>query len=119
MSGTAPEPGAKTSASQAEEQRQTGYDTEVFDVDEDGNLIDPPSAAKSSETDSRRFSLRLSPEAYAAVKKIQELGNMDTMQEAIRRAIGEELLLMTERRAGWKVLLQKGNRYREVIVPQI
>ena len=66
-----------------------------------------------------RLSLRLSPEARAAVEKIMQLGNMDTMQEAIRRAIGEELFLMTERRAGWKVLLQKGERYREVIFPQI
>ena len=64
-----------------------------------------------------RISLRLSPEARAAVEKIKELGGMDSLQEAIRRAIGEELFLMTERKAGWKVLLQKGDRYREVIFP--
>jgi hypothetical protein len=46
------------------------------------------------------------------------LGDMETMQEAIRRAIGDELFLMTERQAGWKVLLQRGNRYREVNWPQ-
>jgi hypothetical protein len=61
--------------------------------------------------------IRLSAEARAAVEKIMRLGNMD-MQEAIRRAIGGELFLMTERRAGWKVLLQKGHRYREVIPGQ-
>jgi hypothetical protein len=52
------------------------------------------------------------------VTPIMRLGDMDTMQEAIRRAIGDELFLMTERRAGWKVLLQRGNRYREANWPQ-
>jgi hypothetical protein len=90
-------------------------------LDEQGNPIQNaprPEAGPQPERDAR-ISLRLSPEARAAVEKIMQLGNMDSMQEAIRRAIGEELFLMTERRAGWKVLLQKGDRYREVIFPQI
>lgn len=77
-----------------------------------------PSVGQQAEKDVR-LSLRLSPEARAAVEQIMKLGNMDSMQEAIRRAIGEELFLMQERRAGWKVLLQKGERYREVIFPHI
>lgn len=66
-----------------------------------------------------RITVRLSSEARAALEKIRELGSMDSMQEAIRRAIGMELFLMTEQRNGWKVLLQKGNQYREVIFPKI
>ena len=81
--------------------------------------VDNQQAGSSPVERDARISLRLSAEARAAVEKIMQLGNMDTMQEAIRRAIGEELFLMTERRAGWKVLLQKGDRYREVIFPQV
>jgi hypothetical protein len=66
-----------------------------------------------------RISLRLSPEARAAVEKIMELGKIGTMQEAIRRAIGDELFLLSERKDGWVVLLKKGNRYREVSWPQL
>jgi hypothetical protein len=91
------------------------------DPDDDVALLPDvaPLRGTSPEAHAPRMSLRLSPEARAAIEKIRQLGNMDTLQEAIRRAIGEELFLMTERRAGWKVLLQKGNQYREVIFPQI
>jgi hypothetical protein len=43
---------------------------------------------------------------------------MDTIQEAIRRAIGDELFLLKERADGWKVLLQRGEKYREVAWPK-
>jgi hypothetical protein len=71
------------------------------------------SAAKDA-----RITLRLSPEARAAVDETIKLGGMDTIQEAIRRAIGDELFLLKERADGWKVLLQKGEKYREVAWPK-
>jgi len=64
-----------------------------------------------------RISIRLSPEARDAIAEIMRLRKMDSIQEAVRRAIGDELLLSRERAEGWKVLLQKGNKYREVSWP--
>jgi hypothetical protein len=73
---------------------------------------------RSQQPEDTRITLRLSPEARTAIEKIMSLGGMDSMQEAVRRAIGDELFLMTERQAGWKILLHKGRRRREVSWPQ-
>jgi hypothetical protein len=106
-----------------ENRRQTATVTPTETTDEEQRVppapFPPPNPSTGPAPTDTRISLRLSQEARTAVEKIMQLGNMDTMQEAIRRAIGEELFLMTERRAGWKVLLQKGDRYREVIFPQL
>ena len=68
-----------------------------------------------SDADQVRISIRLSPEAKQALDDIVKLGNMGSLQEAVRRAIGDELFLLKERKDGWKVLLQKDNKYREVV----
>jgi hypothetical protein len=61
-----------------------------------------------------RISIRLSPQAKAAVERIMALGGSTTIQEAIRRAISDELFLLEQRQEGWKVVLEKDNQYREV-----
>ncbi len=74
-------------------------------------MEDSPKASDESY----RVTIRLSPEAKKALDQIVELGHMSSIQEAVRRAIGDELYFLKERREGWKVLLQKGNKYREVV----
>jgi Arc/MetJ-type ribon-helix-helix transcriptional regulator len=64
-----------------------------------------------------RITIRLSPEARDAVNEIMRLGKFRTIQEAVRRAIGDELFLQQEREKGWTVLLRKDNEYRELVWP--
>lgn len=62
-----------------------------------------------------RVSVRLSPAARRAVEEIMELGGFKTIQEAVRRAIGDELFLHQQKKLGWTVLLRKGNEYKELV----
>ena len=71
----------------------------------------------SAETTEVRISLRLSPQAKEAVDQIMEIGGYKTQQEAVRRAISDELFLQQERAKGWTVLLRKGAEYRELVWP--
>ncbi len=64
-----------------------------------------------------RVTLRLSPTTKKALDDIKELGGFKTIQEAVRRAIGDELFLQRQQNAGWNVLLKKGNEYRELVWP--
>ena len=43
---------------------------------------------------SRRLSIRLSPEARQAVEEISKLGGGKSVQEAIRRALGDQLFFL-------------------------
>ena len=70
-----------------------------------------------NEGPSERISIRLSPEARRAVEEIMKLGNFHTIQEAVRRAIADELFLQRERNSGWTVLLRRDNEYRELVWP--
>ncbi len=67
------------------------------------------------EVDETRVSIRLSPQAKVAVDKIMSLGEYKTLQEAIRRAISDELFLQQARKDGWTVRLQKGSDSRELV----
>ena len=64
-----------------------------------------------------RISVRMSPQAREALDQIMELGGYKTIQEAIRRAIGDELFLQQQIAKGWTVLLRKDNEYRELVWP--
>ena len=44
-----------------------------------------------------------------------ELGDYKSLQEAIRRAISDELFLQQARKDGWTVLLKKGSDSRELV----
>ena len=66
-----------------------------------------------------RVSFRLSAQARDAVDEIIKLAKLDTIQDAIRRALSDELFLLRERKDGWAVLLKKGTKYREVQWPDI
>jgi hypothetical protein len=68
-------------------------------------------------SEDKRISVRLSSQAEAAVKEIQSTLSLTTMGEAVRRAIGDELFLLRQRKDGWTVLLRKGNEYKEIIWP--
>jgi hypothetical protein len=61
------------------------------------------------------ISIRLSPQARQAVEEIMNLAGLKTVQEAVRRAIGDELFLQQQRRVGWRVLLRKGHDIRELV----
>jgi hypothetical protein len=61
-----------------------------------------------------RTNLRLSPQARDALEEIMRIGGFSTLAEAARRAIGDELFLLRERKNGWDVILRKDDRYREV-----
>jgi len=79
-------------------------------------MSDEPSAEAAKEY-SGRTNLRLSPQAREALEEIMKLGGFATLAEAARRAIGDELFLLRERRSGWNVILRKDDRYREVTWP--
>lgn len=64
-----------------------------------------------------RVNLRLSPQAAAAVREIMKLGNFTSMQDAIRRAIGDEVFLQRQMKEGWTVVLRQGREYRELVWP--
>jgi Arc/MetJ-type ribon-helix-helix transcriptional regulator len=64
-----------------------------------------------------RISLRLSPSTKEAIEEIMRLGEFKTIQEAVRRAIGDELFLQRQLKEGWRVLLRKSNDYRELVWP--
>jgi hypothetical protein len=64
-----------------------------------------------------RISIRLSPQARHALEEIMMLGGLRTLQDAVRRAISDELFLQKERKNGWSVLLKKGNEFREITWP--
>ncbi len=59
----------------------------------------------------------ISPPAREAVKRIMDLGGFKTLQEALRRAIGDELFLMQQQREGWAVTLHKERDRREFLWP--
>ena len=71
----------------------------------------------ADDTDEVRVSIRLSPQAREAVDQIMRLGGYKTIQEAIRRAISDELFLQEQRNQGWTVLLRNGSDYRELVWP--
>lgn len=68
--------------------------------------------------ESIRLSIRISPEVKAALDRIMELGKLGSIADAVRRSIGDELFLQEQMNAGWKVLVQKDNTYREVVWPK-
>jgi monoamine oxidase len=65
-----------------------------------------------------RLSLRVAPEVKEALDRIQELGGMNSIADAIRRAIGDELFLQEQMAERWKVLLERDNVIREVVWPK-
>ncbi len=65
-----------------------------------------------------RLTIRLSPEARDALEQIKKLGNLHNLQDAVRRAIGDELFLQEQMADGWNVLLEKDSKYREVVWPK-
>jgi hypothetical protein len=67
----------------------------------------------------QRISFRLSLQARKAVDEIMELAGIDSLQDAIRRALSDELFILRERKDGWSILLRKGSKYREVRWPDI
>ena len=71
----------------------------------------PKDAEASDQT---RISIRLSPQARQAVEEIMQLGGFATIQDAVRRAISDELFLLKERKDKWKVLLEKDNKTVEI-----
>jgi Arc/MetJ-type ribon-helix-helix transcriptional regulator len=68
--------------------------------------------------DAVRLTIRLSPEARAALEEVVRLGKLRNVQDAVRRAIGDELFLQQQMADDWKVVLQKDNKYREVVWPK-
>jgi hypothetical protein len=78
------------------------------------NLTEGQMAESSRDA---RISIRLSPAARRAVEDIKDLGGFETIQEAVRRAIGDELFLQQQRKQGWTVQLRKGNEYKELVWP--
>jgi len=71
----------------------------------------------AQDNDSKRLTLRLSPEARASIDEIIALGGASTAAEAVRRAIGTELFLLRERRKESTLLLRdrEGN-YKEIVL---
>jgi hypothetical protein len=74
-------------------------------------------ATAASEKD-ERVSVRLSPAARAVLDEIMARTGITTIQEAVRRSLGDELFLLKQRNEGWKVVLQNGERYREIVWPE-
>ena len=62
-----------------------------------------------------KLTIRLSPAAREAVNDIMKLGGFTTVQEAIRRSIGDELFLQRYRKEGWTILVRKGKEYKELV----
>jgi hypothetical protein len=73
--------------------------------------------AKQSLPSEARVSIRLSPQVQQSVEEIMKVGGMSTMAEAVSRAIGNELFLQREQADGYRVILQKGPRFKQVIWP--
>jgi hypothetical protein len=69
----------------------------------------------TANNEEAKLTIRLSPAAREAVNDIMKLGGYRTVQEAIRRAIGDELFLQRYRKDGWTVLLRKDKEYRELV----
>jgi Arc/MetJ-type ribon-helix-helix transcriptional regulator len=67
--------------------------------------------------DDSTLTVQLSRKAVEAVNEIQRLGRFRTLQDAIRRAIEEELFLEKCRAEGWEVILRKDDEFREIIWP--
>jgi hypothetical protein len=63
------------------------------------------------------ITIRLSPQVKEVLEEIVKLGQLHSIQQAIARAIGDELFLMREQQNGWGVLLQRGREFREIIWP--
>ena len=76
-------------------------------------MISEPGKAEDT-----RVSIRLSPSAKTAIEEIMKLGHFKTIQEAVRRAISDELFLQKEMSDGWRILLRRNNEYREVVWPE-
>jgi Arc/MetJ-type ribon-helix-helix transcriptional regulator len=74
---------------------------------------------QGTDTEQTRISIRLSAEARAALDEVVRLGGMGSLQEAVRRAIGDERFLLKERQDGWRILLQKDDKIREVVWPNL
>ena len=72
---------------------------------------------ETGTTEDAKLTIRLSPAAREALDEIMKLGDYRTIQEAIRRAIGDERFLLRHQKAGWTVLLRKDNEYRELVWP--
>ena len=65
-----------------------------------------------------RLSLRVAPEVKEALDRIQRLGRMTSIADAMRAAIRDELFLQEKMAEDWKVLLEKDNVIREVVWPK-
>jgi hypothetical protein len=75
-------------------------------------------SSSGGSSGSVRLSLRVAPEVKDALDRIQKLGKMNSIADAMRRAIGDELFLQEQMAEGWKVLVEKGNVIREVVWPK-
>ena len=75
-------------------------------------------SGSDNQTNSGRLSIRISPEVRQALEEIQRLGKLNSVADAVRRAIGDELFLPEQMNDGWNVLLQRGNTYRQVVWPK-
>jgi hypothetical protein len=59
-------------------------------------------------------SITLSPEALKAVEEIRALAKLDSIEDAISVAIGDDLYLRKRLREGWSVVLSRGGEYWEI-----
>jgi hypothetical protein len=82
-------------------------------------MADSTEFASGGDVEPLRTTLRLSPQARHALNEIKRLAKLDNAQDAVRRSISDELFLLQQRDNGWKVILQKGNEFREVVWPTI
>ncbi|WP_157679414.1 hypothetical protein [Methylovulum psychrotolerans] len=70
--------------------------------------------AKTSRPDVKRITADFSPEAYEVLERVAK--NLDTTKaDALRRALGLLDFVLTERKEGWKVVLEKDDRRREIV----
>jgi hypothetical protein len=71
----------------------------------------------NNDTESPHLAIRLSPPARRALEEIMMLGGFETIYEALRHAISDQLFLLKERRSGSTVMLRRGDIDREIVWP--
>ena len=76
--------------------------------------VDNPDAARLKPDQDPNFRLSFGSEAHVAVEELRVLIGNVSASEVLRRAIGTELLLRRQMAKGWRVLLNKRGKYREV-----
>lgn len=58
--------------------------------------------------------IELSHEAWDAADKIRVLAGLSTVEDAIRRALGDELYLQQRLQEGYTIIVSKGDEYWEL-----